>query len=245
MPPKLILRYSLDTEILKNAIWGKKELFFVSQLMIPSCTIYIFKEVLDILRGMTAPNGQCDWQTFKWESHCVVPLGYNILKLKFKETSNSKVPKSLRIKMQLRIHYWHPKVSLLVEAQAPGHGVTLQGPPTWPSCSSLPSVPVVEQDHPPPFMSDLRSLLYWWQVSSGWPCTGPSLNTNESLNSRARGSALETRREDPLPPFCSLDEGLLMIPVRLFAFRISPCLGSYSSVSTHCPTSQEGAMVMP
>ena len=60
MPPKLILRYSLDTEILKNAIWGKKELFFVSQLTIPSCTIYIFKEVLDILRGMTAPNGQCD-----------------------------------------------------------------------------------------------------------------------------------------------------------------------------------------
>ena len=38
-PPKLILRYILDTEILENAIWGKKELFFVSQLMIPPCTV--------------------------------------------------------------------------------------------------------------------------------------------------------------------------------------------------------------
>lgn len=65
MPPKLILIYSLDTESLKNALWGKKELFFVFQLMVPSCSVYIFKEGLGILRRKTAPNDQCDRQTFK------------------------------------------------------------------------------------------------------------------------------------------------------------------------------------
>lgn len=96
-----------------------------------------------------------------------------------------------------------------------------------------------------PLMSNLRSLIYWWQVFSGWPWTGPSPNTNESLNSRARGSALEPRREDTLPLFCSWTRGSWWSLWDYLPCRLSSCPGSYSSVSTHCPMSQEGAMVMP
>lgn len=132
--------------------------------------------------------------------------------------SKTQVLKTSRIKKSLHINQWHPQFSLLVEAE------------TWmqreasetlndllvlsASCGCSWAEPSV------PLRSDLRSFVYPWQVFFGWPWMGPPLNKTKSLNTRKRVRFSDSGRQDPLPLFYSLDQGLLMIPVGLFALQI-------------------------